>query len=321
MSVKFKYGTTVVDKSIYADDIVMLNNAMSAEEGAENYDTDKKLGSVYKGDKIVGTTKAEELCLTEDLTVEGVTVGGVSTGVEFKAGDSLDLILRKILQKEIDATFTAPTVKLFNGCDSTVEVGTTVNLGLRYEFTDGKYSAPNGNVVDAECGEQTPTYYHNNTEQQTEPTTVPTDSEGSQKYKVKVPYSAGKSAEELDIKTNLGNSSKTTAPAGDAISNEVTITVAKKWYIEYGGNTTDKWTTSMTNADLDGANTDAVFYIPSGYILAQAKQFSSNVVGGPGMTQESMDTYNGSTYPYTKYTFLNPDHYSLQLTDIKISKQ
>lgn len=317
--IKFKYGTTAKENtSITPTDIVMVNDAMLSESTAENYDTNKKFGSVYRGDKIVGTTKAEELCLTEDLTVEGVTVGGVSTGVEFKAGDSLDLILRKILQKEIDATFTAPNVKLFKECADTVEVGKSVDLGLSYSFTDGKYTAPNGNVVDAECGEQTSTYYHNNTEQQTKPTTVPTDSEGSQSYKVNVPYSEGKTAAVLDILTNLKNPSKKTAPAGTATSNTVTITVAKKWYIEYGGATTEKWTTNMTNADLDGANTEAVFYIPNGYVLAQAKQFGTNVVDK--MEQESLGTYNGSTYSYTKYTFQNPNSDSLQLTDIKISK-
>ena len=137
--IKFKSGTTVKDKTVNDGDIVMINNTM----GSANSDSaDDKLGSVYKGSKIVGTTKADELCLTEDLNILGVTVGNVGDGKEiksFKKGDSLDDILRQIFTKVIDVTVSNPSVSLSTDPTGTIHVGESGDVTLTGTYTDGKF--------------------------------------------------------------------------------------------------------------------------------------------------------------------------------------
>lgn len=65
--IKFKFGTTVEGATINETDLVMVNEGMY--DGATAVET--KLGSVYKGTKIVGTTKADELRLTKELQING----------------------------------------------------------------------------------------------------------------------------------------------------------------------------------------------------------------------------------------------------------
>ena len=51
-SVNFKYGYTLEDKTVNDGDFIALNDsyAPDAATGSEKY------GSIYKGDKIIGTT-------------------------------------------------------------------------------------------------------------------------------------------------------------------------------------------------------------------------------------------------------------------------
>lgn len=63
-SVNFKFGSTIKDKTIEANDLVVINEGL-AKGGNE------KFGSVYKGDKMVGTTKADSLYTTEPITIAG----------------------------------------------------------------------------------------------------------------------------------------------------------------------------------------------------------------------------------------------------------
>lgn len=66
-SVNFKYGYTLEDKTVNDGDFIALNDsyAPDAATGSEKY------GSIYKGDKIIGTTEADKLYTTEDITIAG----------------------------------------------------------------------------------------------------------------------------------------------------------------------------------------------------------------------------------------------------------
>jgi hypothetical protein len=63
-SVNFKFGSTIKDKTIKDNDLVVINEGL-ADGG------NVKFGSVYKGDKMVGTTKADSLYTTEDIVIAG----------------------------------------------------------------------------------------------------------------------------------------------------------------------------------------------------------------------------------------------------------
>lgn len=87
--VNFKYGSTIEGKTVAENDLVVINEGLAdgAESGSEKY------GSVYKGTKIVGTTKADSLYTTEDITIAGGPLAGyfddVYTNGVIPAGISL----------------------------------------------------------------------------------------------------------------------------------------------------------------------------------------------------------------------------------------
>ena len=66
-SVNFKYGYTLEEKTVNEGDFIALNDGF-APGAAES---DNKYGSIYKGDKILGTTEADKLYTTEDITIAG----------------------------------------------------------------------------------------------------------------------------------------------------------------------------------------------------------------------------------------------------------
>jgi hypothetical protein len=97
--IKFKYGTTIEGKTVGDSDIVMVNNTMGVSEGIDT--NEEKLGSVYRGSKIVGTTKASELCLTEEITVSN-PVGNIITGDKLTKGMSVEDILIELLSAPVE---------------------------------------------------------------------------------------------------------------------------------------------------------------------------------------------------------------------------
>ena len=93
-------------------EIIFLNNTMSETSApvgtdADAWVIDKKLGSIYQDDKIVGTTKAKELCLDEDIkiTKNGASFGGKTFGQTLKKGDSLLDLLKAMLQEKYYPTY------------------------------------------------------------------------------------------------------------------------------------------------------------------------------------------------------------------------
>lgn len=140
-NVNFKYGSSLEGKTVNDGDFVAINKAMAV--GAA--DDDKKYGSIYKGDKILGTTEADKLMTTEDLTVTGVTVGNLANGTTIPAGTDIMALLTQMLAKELGVTATKPTAKLAGDSSQTVETGSVLK-GKVYTatYTDGKYTGVSG---------------------------------------------------------------------------------------------------------------------------------------------------------------------------------
>ena len=140
-NVNFKYGSTIEGKTVNDGDFVAINKAMA--EGAA--DADKKYGSIYKGDKILGTTEADKLMTTDELTVTGVTVGNLANGTKIPAGTDIMSLLAQMLAKELGVSATKPTAKLAGDTNKTVETGTVLS-GKTYTatYTDGKYTGASG---------------------------------------------------------------------------------------------------------------------------------------------------------------------------------
>jgi hypothetical protein len=140
-SVNFKFGSTIENKTIADNDFVAVNKGMAAdaEAGSEKY------GSIYKGDKILGTTEADKLYTTDELVVTGVTVGNLTNGTKIEAGSDIMSILAKMLMKELGVTASNPTVKLAGGSTATYEKGTKIS-GKTYTttFSDGSYNGVSG---------------------------------------------------------------------------------------------------------------------------------------------------------------------------------
>lgn len=73
-----------------------------------------------------------------DIVVNGVTGLGVSNGSTIAAGTTIDDIVKMLVQKPIDATYTKPKVTLANNngqASGNVEAGTTVIPKLKATFT------------------------------------------------------------------------------------------------------------------------------------------------------------------------------------------
>lgn len=156
-SVNFKYGSTTEGKTIEANDFVAINKGLAT--GAS--DGDAKYGSIYKGDKILGTTEANNLVLTSDIVIAGGPLeadGKTAFGSTIPAGTSLQDIMMKLFCVEkwpvktngstnvstagatLVSTVATPSLtyngKTANNNSTTVEVGTTVS----YEAKSGASS-------------------------------------------------------------------------------------------------------------------------------------------------------------------------------------
>lgn len=67
--------------------------------------------------------------LNENLTVNGVTVGGILDGEAFMKGASLEDLFRKMLIKQIPPVYNSPTLSLsVTGSPANIEAGTSIDL-------------------------------------------------------------------------------------------------------------------------------------------------------------------------------------------------
>ena len=135
-SVTFKFGSTLEGKTIEANDLVAINDGI-AKGGNSNY------GSIYKGNKILGTTEADKLYTTEDIQIAGgpleTELNKVFKDGKIPAGTSLHEFFKLMactdtypLTSSIDGTFkvelSKPSISASIKADSVVEIGTSVTI-------------------------------------------------------------------------------------------------------------------------------------------------------------------------------------------------
>ena len=135
-SVNFKFGSTREGKEIAANDLVAINAGI-AKGGNSNY------GSIYKGDKILGTTEADKLYTTEDITIAGGPMESLLTKVftdgKIPAGTSLHDFFKLMActdtypsTSSVEGTFStsisAPSVTGSKSSGSVMEIGSTVTI-------------------------------------------------------------------------------------------------------------------------------------------------------------------------------------------------
>lgn len=138
-SVNFKFGSTIKDKTIDTNDLVVINEGL-AEGGNE------KFGSVYKGNKMVGTTKADSLYTTEPITIAGGPLADFfedAYGGTIPAGTSLQDFISALACVELwpnpeatasygtlTSTLAAPSsTQSWSGSNKLVEYGSTIEVG------------------------------------------------------------------------------------------------------------------------------------------------------------------------------------------------
>lgn len=231
-SVNFKFGSTIDGKTVSENDIVAINKSMAAdaESGSEKY------GSIYKGDKILGTTEANKLYTTSELKVTGVTVGNLSNGTTISAGSDIMSILTQMLMKELGVSATKPTATLAGDSSKTVEKGTVLS-GKTYTvtFKDGKYSGVSGYTYSLSAG-CTPTGITWSGVSGTESVTdnvysiVASDITVNSTVTIsaKVAYDA---ATNIPV-TNFGNNISTgLITAGNASTSSITYTPQLRWWV------------------------------------------------------------------------------------------
>lgn len=122
-----------------------------------NIDTALEAGTIGPGTLVItsDTTEAAFIdesgnvdflkeTLGEDVTINGVNVGGLTDGLTLSKDMTVAQIMKKMLQKAIPATYTAPKVAIANNggqAAGNVEAGTSVTMKLKATFTQNDAGA------------------------------------------------------------------------------------------------------------------------------------------------------------------------------------
>ncbi len=138
--VKFKYGTLTEYDGVVADESTVESNIYFTTESAG----DSTIGTIYRGDEIMGTSAADKLFLPDEFTVTGTSAGLLSDGTTIPAGTSIVELLKQMLQQEITPTsITAPTsttTATISPTSTTTEVGSTITATVKSVYTDAKFA-------------------------------------------------------------------------------------------------------------------------------------------------------------------------------------
>lgn len=316
---KFKFGSTIDGKTLDSGDLVAVNKAMNSDNTAE-----AKFGSIYKGNKIIGTTEADKLVTTETLTVTGVTVGNFVNGKEIPAGTNVMDVLKQMLMKEIDVTATKPSVTISNTgtAAGTYEVGTSINVVLNHSYKDGKFTGNSGYsyTQTAGCAEVSTTYRRGSTSLSNN-TDTQTLTEGSISYDCLTTYEASSNVPV----TNFGNNSSVSITAGTAASSKITFTGAYKYFMGYSentlasqfdstsiralttrtGNMTTNGTTTVVNATAISSNGKSIVVAcPATYKLATVQNgLGADIIGNFSSRGTVAVTTGTTTTNYTVYVY------------------
>lgn len=109
-----------------------------------------------KGDELVVIERDDTPVVIKSRTQEDIQVMGVNLSSEvadgktLSAGMTLDDFVRKLVQKRIAASYTAPTIAIANNggqAAATVEAGTTVSVKLKSTFTQKDAGAVTSHVI------------------------------------------------------------------------------------------------------------------------------------------------------------------------------
>lgn len=153
---KFKYGNSGQlenpTEAIQPSDLIFVNDALNKEDAT---DLDAKLGSVRRGDLLVGSTKATESFLTKKIVVAGGPLASLVSQVYpdgIPAGTSMEEIFAKCLCVELyPIAATKPYISLSgNSTLGVKKVGDTVTLGAvsmttnsgKFKSADSTWSQP-----------------------------------------------------------------------------------------------------------------------------------------------------------------------------------
>lgn len=150
--------------------------------------------------------------LTEDL-IASVTVGGVSTGKKFDAGESLETIIRNILSPTLYPTFTNPSVSMSATGAKLIEKGGNLNVTFTITFNRGSINPAYG-TSGYRSGVAT-SYTLDGTSQTTN-TFVKTITEAKTSYQGSVAYAQGEQP-----KDSNGGNYDSPLPAGSINTNTI----------------------------------------------------------------------------------------------------
>lgn len=322
-SVNFKYGPTIEGKTVADGDFVAVNKGMA--DGAS--ETDKKYGSMYKGDKIIGTTEADKLMTTEEITVTGVTVGNLANGAKIPAGTDIMSLLAQMLAKELGVTASKPTAKLAGDTSKTVEKGTVIS-GKTYTatYSDGKYTGVSGYSYSLAAGCNATGVAWNGI--------TGTESVSGNVYSlaaddfavtenVTVSASIAYSAATNVPVTNFGNNITTgLIAAGSASTSSITYTPSLKWWVGSSESKFDDMTwdsasvrglslasnwisTTSANVVFPKGAKQQVIAIPANKTLSVANKSGDNLTGMFSSTADVVVTCGGThTENYKVYVAL-----------------
>lgn len=315
-----------------AGEIVFVNDAFNMSADAEGYKDARDFGSIYQDDKIVGTTKANELRLTQDLTVMGTNVGNITNNKTLEKGMSIEDILRMMLQKEVGIKTTKPTVSNFSVTPTDdVEVGSSVTVNLAVTYVDGKYDSADNTLwnptelpVNAGCAPGSTSWTYNGVSI-SGPQYTFNAVNGDNKFEYTIPYGA---ATVTSVKNNLGEdvSVNITASGDKPLKNSKTIKGYYRWNaFSSDSNTLTKtettWPftkeTSKSISVEDGKY--AVVAIPEGFSLKSATQMGLDFIPSFGEPTTVTLTIGGtSTHSYKVYSWKNTSGKTATVDNITI---
>ena len=269
----FNGGTTFDDTSSF-EGAIYANGYFYKASDVEGYElTAEKIAELVSGKSGVSVTIDEQSdphkliftpVLVNELTVTGVTVGGVSDGKTFAAGTSIEEVLTAILKKEIDVTATLPTISFTALSPSPIAIGTTQEYTpIEITYTDGSFNGQEGYTysIAAECPEDATSVQFESSSTSAVVTTV-FDADGNFEkatvvYKpstegtVTIKASEAYKASTGKPVTNLDNPSAVSIAAGTATA---TRDIASYYQVYYWVNTTTDLTAVTTGSEFTPAN-------------------------------------------------------------------
>ena len=156
--VGFKYTSTIDGKNPDKDDLVAVNRSFGLAQATNA--VSHKIGSIYKGNAIVGTTEADKLVVVNPIQVAGgvINAEGVFENNVIPAGMSIEQVLLKLLcvekwptnistkQGTITPKVNNPTISATPANGSLVKIGATCTIDKDVVANNVSYTKENSYV-------------------------------------------------------------------------------------------------------------------------------------------------------------------------------